>query len=167
LVFTRFSQERRIIQYGDQRPVRRRFDPTQPVKERAVMRNVSRAILIVLGALVGVFVLLVALASAVVVGRFGVMRLGGFRITRGFEPLMFSGLGWGEGVYIAAMIIFWLFVGVGAFFLVKWLIDSGRIAPATVRTAAPGESTLDIIKRRYAAGEITKEQFDQMKQDLG
>jgi len=30
----------------------------------------------------------------------------------------------------------------------------------------PGETPLDILKRRYAAGELTKEQFDAMKKDL-
>jgi len=29
------------------------------------------------------------------------------------------------------------------------------------------ESPLDIIKTRYAKGEITKEQFEEMKKDLG
>ena len=30
----------------------------------------------------------------------------------------------------------------------------------------PAETPLEILKRRYAAGEITKEEFQQMKKDL-
>ncbi len=39
--------------------------------------------------------------------------------------------------------------------------DSGEDRPAGV-----AERPLDILNRRYATGEITKEEFDQMKQDL-
>ena len=34
------------------------------------------------------------------------------------------------------------------------------------RSASAGESALDILKRRYARGEITREQFDQMRRDV-
>jgi len=41
--------------------------------------------------------------------------------------------------------------------LVRWL--TGK---------SPGEaSALDILKARYAKGDLTREQFDQMKRDLG
>jgi putative membrane protein len=34
------------------------------------------------------------------------------------------------------------------------------------RSPSAGESALDILKRRYARGEITREQFDQMRRDV-
>jgi len=37
-------------------------------------------------------------------------------------------------------------------------------ADAGARTGA--EAPLDILRRRYAAGEISREQFDQMRRDL-
>jgi putative membrane protein len=43
-------------------------------------------------------------------------------------------------------------------------------AVQTSRSKGPGgsapETPLDILKKRYAKGEITKEEFDKMKQDL-
>ena len=45
--------------------------------------------------------------------------------------------------------------------LVRAVIHSGPPA------ARPGEeSAEDILRRRYAAGEITREQFEQMRRDL-
>lgn len=49
---------------------------------------------------------------------------------------------------------------------VVWLIQSaGRGTGITA--PPPGETPLDILKRRYASGEITKKQFEDMKKDLG
>ncbi len=62
------------------------------------------------------------------------------------------------------MFLFWLLVIVG----VVWLIQSSaRGAGATGANAPASESPLDILKRRYAKGEITKEQFEEMKNTLG
>ncbi|MFQ5870023.1 MAG: SHOCT domain-containing protein [Candidatus Zixiibacteriota bacterium] len=67
--------------------------------------------------------------------------------------MMWFGGGW--------MIIFWIALIVGAFFLVKYLVDQSR------RGSGSKESTpLDVLKRRYASGEITKDEFEQKKKDL-
>ncbi len=64
------------------------------------------------------------------------------------------------------------FGGNGMFFGLGPLIFLGVIAAIVYlvfRERPPREredSALDIIKRRYARGEITKEQFEQMKRDL-
>ena len=42
--------------------------------------------------------------------------------------------------------------------------DSGTTRP--VSPSSPSETPHDILKRRYAAGEITREQFEQMRRDI-
>ncbi|MBI5303890.1 MAG: SHOCT domain-containing protein [Chloroflexi bacterium] len=61
------------------------------------------------------------------------------------------------------MLVYWgLFIG-GIVLLVVWLArNANRVTPS-----ASSESPLDILKARYAKGEITKEQFDAIKRDLG
>ncbi len=61
------------------------------------------------------------------------------------------------------MIFFWIIIIIGIIFLVKWLVAQGR---PDSKTAPTEESPLDILKKRYARGEITKEEFEQKKKDL-
>jgi putative membrane protein len=60
------------------------------------------------------------------------------------------------------MLVFWALVIGG----IVWLVRSSSRGSAGP-SAPPNEAPLDILKRRYAKGEITKEQFEQMKRDLG
>lgn len=60
------------------------------------------------------------------------------------------------------MFIFWIAVILVVIWLIKMIIGKhGRDTMATSH-----KSALDILKERYAKGEITKEQFDMMKKDI-
>lgn len=68
--------------------------------------------------------------------------------------------GWGWiGLGILYMGLFWILVILGIVVLVKWLVAGN--APRIEKRA------LDILKERYTKGELTREQFDQMKRDVG
>jgi putative membrane protein len=61
------------------------------------------------------------------------------------------------------MLAFWILVIAGLVFLVRWLFHASRGDRAVSST---GTRALDILKERYAKGEITKEEFDRIRQDL-
>ena len=72
----------------------------------------------------------------------------------------FDGMGWGWiGLGIVHMTLFWILVILGIVVLVKWSAGGG---PPRVEGRA-----LEILKERYAKGELTREQFEQMKRELG
>jgi putative membrane protein len=70
------------------------------------------------------------------------------------------GMGWFGTIVMAA---FWIAVIVGVVFLIRWLALSMR---AGSHGATSGESALEILKKRYARGEIDKEEFEAKKRDL-
>ena len=75
-------------------------------------------------------------------------------------------MGWGYGTSWLGHIImlaFWIAVVVGIVFLIRWLIVSGR---SGIQGPQLGDSALDILRKRYARGEINKQEFEEKKRDL-
>jgi putative membrane protein len=71
-------------------------------------------------------------------------------------------LGWGV-LWMIMITAFWLLVLMGLALAVRWLWRVGS-GIGTVRTQE--ESALEILKKRYARGEIGKEEFEAKKRDL-
>lgn len=72
-----------------------------------------------------------------------------------------GGPGWGWGFGGLFMLIFWILLIVGLVLLIRWLWEQGTGSPSK-----GSESALDILKKRYARGEIGKEEFEEKKKDL-
>jgi putative membrane protein len=64
---------------------------------------------------------------------------------------------WGIGMLLV-MLTFWVLVIVGLVALVRWLVTQGRES----RT----DTAFEILRQRYARGEINKDEFDAKKRDL-
>ncbi len=77
-------------------------------------------------------------------------------MTFGWPMMMFGGI---------FFVLFWVLIIGGAIWLILTLTrgSTGVAAPPPPAAQTP----LDILKLRYAKGEITKEQYDQMRADLG
>lgn len=74
--------------------------------------------------------------------------------------MQWENYGWGMGMGFGwlFMLAFWILIIAGVVYLVK------LVAGGEKRTA--GETPLDILKKRYAKGEVTREEYEKMKDDL-
>jgi putative membrane protein len=52
--------------------------------------------------------------------------------------------------------IWWLVIIVAAVLVVKWAMDQKNVSTRA-------DSALDVLKRRYASGEISKEEFEEKR----
>ena len=71
------------------------------------------------------------------------------------------GMSWMGGIF---MMVFWIAVIVAIVFLIRWLFVSSRTGGHG--TVQGGETALDILKKRYARGEIDKQEFEEKKREL-
>ena len=74
---------------------------------------------------------------------------------------MFSGAAWGMMLLGA---IFWMLILVGLGFLVYGLIR--RNTEAAANGSSPRDDPMALARIRYARGEITREEFQQIQEDL-
>lgn len=76
----------------------------------------------------------------------------------GMHPMLGLWGIWGIGMMLM-MLAFWGVVIAGVVLAIRWLVSQGRES----RT----DTALDILRQRYARGEINKEEFEAKKRDLG
>jgi len=71
---------------------------------------------------------------------------------------------WGIGMMLM-MFLFWAAIIVALVFFIRWLTTAGGRGHQAV-TGHDAESALDILKKRYARGEISKAEFQDMRQEI-
>jgi putative membrane protein len=101
---------------------------------------------------VWVFALLIVLISVLLVTMVG---LGG-----GYMSGMMGMMGYGWGSMVLILIAFLVLIAIGVYCLV-----TGSAGPSR-SVSNRGGRALEILRERYAKGEITREQFLKMKREL-
>lgn len=77
---------------------------------------------------------------------------------------MMGDWGWGPGFgffHMFVMLLFWVLIIVGVVLVVRWFVDQGG-----QKGTQSEETALEVLKKRYARGEIDKEKYEAMKRDL-
>ena len=115
------------------------------------MRDAVPWIMLAVAAVLGVLVL-IAVLSIGMMGGSGPM-IGG---------RMMDAWGPGLGVLSLVMMVVWLLLVMGAVLLVAWLVRQ----LATGLGTGGRSRALEILQERYARGEITREEFEQMRRDI-
>jgi putative membrane protein len=125
------------------------------------VQSSHRGPLVLLGALVLVLLLVPLLGGALMgQGMMGPGLMGWHMGWPGSEAAPGGSSGWGMALGMLMMLAFWGAVIIGIALLIRWVISpSGTEHPRP----ASGESAGEILKRRYAAGEITADEYAHMR----
>lgn len=82
----------------------------------------------------------------------------------GFYNMMSGwGGGWVSWTMYLGMIVFWVGVAALVIWGIRGMVGTGQVH---VVPQLPQESAVDVLKRRYAAGEIDVAEFEHKKRDL-
>ena len=81
----------------------------------------------------------------------------------GYGGMPHGGMGFGMGGWIL-MVLLWVLLIVGIVVLVKWLISSS--GSDSRQSEARRGRALEILRERYARGEIDHEEFDERRRRL-
>jgi putative membrane protein len=105
------------------------------------------------GWLIAVLAMAIALTPAFVLGQERTWEW-----QWGMHPMMFM---WGAGglVMMLMMLVFWGLVIAGVVVGLRWLVGQGRLTQR--------DEAFEILRQRYARGEIDKQEFETRKRDLG
>jgi uncharacterized membrane protein len=81
------------------------------------------------------------------------------RVLEGYRTAVHALLrgAWGMAMMLG-MFLFWVLVLVGVMLAIRWLVAQGREPRA--------DRALEVLRERYARGDITREEFETRKRDL-
>ncbi len=105
---------------------------------------------------VAVLIGVVALIVLVLALFGGGMLMGPWMMGWGFYG--FGGFWW----WWIVVATFWVLIIAGVVWLIVWLTRQGRAAAGGPERPTP----LDILRERYARGEITREEYERMRRDI-
>ncbi len=114
---------------------------------------------------IGIWIV-VLLGLALILFVAGAAFAGGARGARGFGVMpgmmfRYTPFGWPAiGLMMLSMILFWIAIILGVVWLVRWIADQ------SAHRGAEETDPLDIIRRRYARGEINREEYERLREDL-
>jgi len=103
--------------------------------------------------LIWLFIVIVVLIGILPV----LMRVSLYGYTSG---MMMGMMGFGWGFMFLIPLAFLVLIALGAYYLITEFTKTGSASPGS------GKGALEILKERYARGQITREQYLKMKEEL-